>query len=164
MKTLVTLLSIAALAFMTIPVHAEHNSRESGRHDRIEQRLDNQRYRIHRAIDAGELTRKEVKRLRKQQRHIIRLKHKFMRDGYLDRYEFVTLRDELNRASKRIQRLSHNDRNNYKHHYDHKPKYYKRHRTSYEDHQLKNRQQYNNHQRIIDNGHINSYIRLLFTF
>ena len=38
---------------------------------------------------------------------------KFMRDGYLDRYEFRELKHELNRASKRIYRMKHNDRYRY---------------------------------------------------
>ena len=113
MKTSATLLSIVTLGVLAMPAQAEHNPPKHDRYDRIEQRLDNQRYRIRDGIDSGELTRKEARRLRKQQRYIARLKRKFMRDGYLDRYEFRELKHELNRASKRIYRMKHNGRYRY---------------------------------------------------
>lgn len=110
MKISTALLSIATLGLLAMPVQAHQKSSDINRFDRMEQRMEKQHYRIRDGIDRGELTRKEAKRLRKQQRHIIRLTHKFMNDGYMDRYEFRELRDELNRAGKRIYRLKHNDR------------------------------------------------------
>jgi hypothetical protein len=110
MKKLLALASITSLAILAMPAQAKHSSPKLDRIDRIEQRLENQRYRIREGIDSGELTRKESRRLRKQQRLIKRLTRRFMYDGYLDRYEFSELKHELNRASKRIYRLKHNDR------------------------------------------------------
>ena len=117
MKMSITLLFIAALSILAMPAHANHSSPDSNRYDRIEQRLANQYYRIRDGIDSGVLTRKEARRLRKQQHYLLRLKHQFMYDGYLDRYEFSELRHELDRASKRIYRLKHNDRNQYARYY-----------------------------------------------
>ena len=116
MKMTIALLSIATLGVLAMPVQADHDAPESNRYDRIEQRLENQRYRIRDGIDRGELTRKEARRLRKQQRYIRHLKRQFMYDGYLDHYEFSELRNALNRASQRIYRLKHNDRYRYARH------------------------------------------------
>ena len=117
MKRTIALLSIATLGILAMPVYAHQSSTNFNSYDRIEQRLDNQHSRIRKGIGSGELTRKEAKRLRKQQRFIMRLTYKFMHDGYLDRYESRELRDELSRASKRIYRLKHNDRNRYARYY-----------------------------------------------
>lgn len=113
MKKSIALLFIAGLGFLAMPALSHQSSPNSSNYDRFEQRLKNQRYRIHDGIDKGELTHRESKRLRKQQRFIMRLTYKFMHDGYLDRYESRELRDELNRAGKRIYRLKHNDRFRY---------------------------------------------------
>lgn len=117
MKKSIALLTIAALGILAMPAQAHNNSPDLNRFDRMEQRLDNQRYRIRDGIKSGELTRKETRHLRKQQRHIIRLTYRFMHDGYLNRNEFRELRDELNHSSKRIYRLKHNDRNRYASYY-----------------------------------------------
>ena len=110
MKKTMLLLSIVSLGIITMPVQANHYATQDSRIDRIEQRQANQRYRIHQGIDSGELVRKEVRRLRRQQRRIARLKHRYLHDGYLDRYEFRELNFALNQASKRIYRLKHNHR------------------------------------------------------
>ena len=121
MKMTIALLSIATLGVLVMPAHANHNSPDSNRDDRIgqriEQRIEQQHYRIHNGIENGKLTRKEARHLRKQQRYIIRLSYKYMQDGYLDRYEHSKLRDALDRASKRIYRLKHNDRQHYSRRY-----------------------------------------------
>lgn len=78
--------------------------------NRVERRLDRQDMRIENGVESGELTRKETKRLRKQHRRIKRLKRDFLRDGRLSRDDRHTLMNKLDRASKRIYRLKHNDR------------------------------------------------------
>lgn len=116
-KSTTTLLSIIIFSIMVMPAYAHQNSTRSNSFDRLDQRMDNQHYRIRKGIDDGELTRKEVKRLSKQQHYIMRLKHMFMRDGYLDRYEISELKDVLDRASKRIKRLKHNNHNRHARYY-----------------------------------------------
>lgn len=113
MKTTIALLSIAILAVLAMPVHASHNSSEFNRYDRIEQRIKNQHYRIRDGIGSGELTHREAKRLRKQQRYIMRLTYRFMHDGFLNRHEISELKNEVELAGKRIYRLKHNDRSRY---------------------------------------------------
>lgn len=120
MKKTIALLSIATLGVLSMPAQAHQSpshSYRSDRLDRIEQRIQKQHYRIREGIGSGDLTRKEARRLRKQQRHIIQLTYQFMHDGYLDRHEFNELRNKLNRTSKRIYHLRHNDRNRYTRHY-----------------------------------------------
>ena len=75
MKIFTALLSIATLGMLAIPVQAHQNSPELNRFDRMEQRMEKQHYRIRDGIDRGELTRKEGRRLRKQQHYIVRLTH-----------------------------------------------------------------------------------------
>lgn len=91
--------------------------------NKFDHRLDRQDMRIENGIESGELTRKEARRLRKQQRRIARLKRDFRRDGHLTRKERRTLKNELSRASKRIYRLKHNDRyrkSRHRHHRKHR--------------------------------------------
>ena len=78
--------------------------------DRFERRHDRQHARIEQGIRSGELSRKESKTLRHQQRHIAKLERQFRRDGHLNRYERHTLKREFDEASRHIFRLKHNDR------------------------------------------------------
>ena len=119
MKKTIALLSIATLGILAMPVYAHQNSTNFNSYDRIEQHLDNQHKRIRKGIGSGELTRKEAKRLQKQQRFVVGLTYRFMRDGYLSRYEFRELKDALERASTRIYNLKHNNRNRYTKHNRH---------------------------------------------
>jgi hypothetical protein len=104
-----TLWALPLLSILAMPAMADGRHDDGYRHDRLEQRLDRQHWRIKQGVRSGELTRKEAKRLRKQQRHIARMENRFARDGHLDRHERRTLRRELDAASDRIYRLKHND-------------------------------------------------------
>ncbi len=69
--------------------------------------------RIQQGIISGELTRKEVKILRLEQRDIRRMKRHFIRDGRISRYERRILRKRYARAGRHIYRLTHNYRTRY---------------------------------------------------
>ena len=102
---------VPLLGMLAMPAMADDDDNDGHyRYNRFEHRLDRQHGRIQHGIRNGELTRKEAKRLREQQRHIAKLERRFQRDGYLDRHERRTLRRELDHASQRIYRLKHNDR------------------------------------------------------
>ena len=107
MKTAKTLWLVILLGVFAAPVMADDDDHH---YNRFERRLDRQHMRIEGGVKSGALTRKEAKRLRKQQRHIAKLERRFERDGHFDRYERRTLQSELDQASKRIYRLKHNDR------------------------------------------------------
>ncbi len=90
--------------------HRVHADVDSKYQDYVDRRQARQHLRIEDGWRTGELTRKEVKRLRKNQRRIARLERKFTDDGYYSRRERQILRGELDDASARIYRKKHNDR------------------------------------------------------
>lgn len=112
MKTLKTIFLIPLLGLLAMPALADraHGHADGGPQHRYDYRQERQHDRIRHGIRSGELTRKEAKRLLKQQRHIAKLERRFERDGHLDRHERRTLRRKLDSASQRIYRLKHNDR------------------------------------------------------
>lgn len=80
--------------------------------------------RIQQGIHSGELTRKEAKTLRREQRNIRRLKKRFVRDGRISRHERRTLKRRYVRADRRIYRLKHNHRVRYAYEYGPYPSIY----------------------------------------
>ena len=75
----------------------------------ITKRLDRQKMRIHQGVDSGALTGKEWHRLMNQHRKIRRLHRKAWHDGHLSSRERRHLHSWLDRASRRIHRLKHNE-------------------------------------------------------
>ena len=109
MKRLAKTLFIATLGLLTVtPAFAGHG--------RLLDRMDRQQIRIERGVESGELTRREARALRKQQRRIHRLARDFYMDDYLSKRERRILRKKLNRASDRIRALKHNDEYRYARH------------------------------------------------
>ena len=92
------------------PLHSRHGKRHDGLMAKVDVRQDRQWRRIKRGIRSGELSRKEAKKLKRQQRRIAGLKQAFLDDGRLSRKERHILMDRLDAASERIYRLKHNDR------------------------------------------------------
>ena len=87
----------------------DHNHR--ARHeDRWEQRQDRQLARIRHAWRDGELSRGELQRLRKEQRHIADMQRRVRADGHLSAKERRRLERALDHASRHIRVASHNDR------------------------------------------------------
>jgi Skp family chaperone for outer membrane proteins len=107
MKVYTTLFLLPLIAAISSPAiaHYEHDG-----YSKFDQRIERQQQRIKQGVRTGELTKKEIKKLRKQQRHIKKLNRQFEKDGHLSHYERKTLKRKLNLASKRIYRLKHNDR------------------------------------------------------
>jgi len=110
MKTRMMILAIPLFGLLTAPALAHKDHDGSRAQHRFEQRIDRQNQRIRHGIRNGELTRHEAKRLRREQRRIARMEHRFSDDGYLDRHERRKLHRRLNKASDRIYRLKHNER------------------------------------------------------
>jgi hypothetical protein len=113
MKLMTGLVVIPLLAALSTPALADRGYRDDYRAQHFDQRFDRQHWRIKQGVKSGELTRKEARKLRKQQRRIDRLERRFSSDGYLDRRERRVLRKKQNRASERIYRYKHNDRYRY---------------------------------------------------
>ncbi|MCP3866845.1 MAG: hypothetical protein GY703_01855 [Gammaproteobacteria bacterium] len=70
----------------------------------------NQRARILEGRESGSLTRREMIRLRQDQKKIRRMVRRFSQDGYLTPREQHKLNKAQDRASRRIARAKHNDR------------------------------------------------------
>ncbi len=110
MKTLTKSLLVGSFFLSsTVPVFAGHGYHQ----DRLLDRMERQQERIEEGIQSRELTRKEVKILKKQQRQIRRLVRVYREDGWLSKKERRILRNRLDRASNKIWRLKHNDLNRY---------------------------------------------------
>jgi hypothetical protein len=82
-----------------------HESRQ--RFTQIESRQAKQRERIADGRRSGELTPRELDRLRDEQRSIEHLQRQFMSDGFMSAREFRILDTQLNAASEHIKREKH---------------------------------------------------------
>jgi hypothetical protein len=103
MNTLVKSLLITTLGIGTaLPAVADASFRQHNGH-----KLDN---RIEQGVRSGELTRKEARTLRREQREIRRMRRDFLSDGRLSKWERRTLAKARKQLSKRVYRLKHNDR------------------------------------------------------
>ena len=80
-----------------------------------EDRIFAQRLRIRQGILSGELTPWEIKVLKREQRHIRRVKKSSWFDGKLTYRESSQIERLQNRASRHIYRLKHNDARRYRH-------------------------------------------------
>lgn len=79
-------------------------------HGNLLDRIDRQHERIQDGKESGALTRREARKLKKQQRRIRSLAREFREDGRIDREERRILRRKLDKASKRIYAFKHNDK------------------------------------------------------
>ncbi|MDJ0808104.1 MAG: hypothetical protein QNJ78_14880 [Gammaproteobacteria bacterium] len=112
MKTLNKALVAASFCLIaTVPAFADHGHFN----DRLFDRLERQHERIEDGIWSRELTRKEVKILKKQQRRIRQLFRVYRDDGRLSKRERRILRNKLDRASLKIMELKHNAVTRYTH-------------------------------------------------
>ncbi len=87
-----------------------HSRGDHGYRHYLDKRQARQQRRIEQGWHSGELTRKELKRLRKNQRRIARLERRFASDGHFSRKERRAMTEALDEASSRIYRKKHNDR------------------------------------------------------
>ncbi len=115
MKTLSYMLAIVAagalgLSGLTLAAGHGHaggyykGAASQGFERRVDRRQNRQWARIGGGIADGDLSRREVKRLRKDQRKIDRMERRFERDGYYSPRERRIMERVLDRSSKRIQR------------------------------------------------------------
>ncbi len=105
MKILKTLVVTAALlaAFTTI---ASAHPRTPG----IDRREARQHSRIRDGVRCDQLTRAEVRHLRRGQRHVHRMELRAKRDGQVSRRERYQMHRALDRQGRAIYRLKHNAR------------------------------------------------------
>jgi septal ring factor EnvC (AmiA/AmiB activator) len=110
MKTIAKAVVIASLTLLVAsPSFAYHGDRGYGKSDRIVDRIERQQRRIERGIDNDDLTRKEARQLRRNLKDIRQLKRIFRDDGRLSKRERRYLHNRLDKSSRQIKRLKHNE-------------------------------------------------------
>jgi hypothetical protein len=120
MKTLSYMLAIVAAGALGLssPTLAAGHGHPGGYHKgagsqdferRVDRRQKRQWARIGDGIENGDLSRREVKRLRKDQRQIARMERRFERDGYYSPKERRIMERVLDRSSRRIERAKDDD-------------------------------------------------------
>lgn len=129
MKTLSTsLIAITISLLAASPVFASQGDRIGVQDDTIYERLERQHRRIKAGVRKDQLTRKEAKTLKRNQRDIRYLLRLFSDDGHLSKRERRILDRELSYSSRQIRQLRHNDLERYvdlHHRYDRR--HYERH-------------------------------------
>lgn len=75
--------------------------------DRHERRENRQQVRIEKGVENGSLTKREEKRLKKQQQHIDRMQEKAAADGTITDQEKLRLEKAQDRANRRIMKQKH---------------------------------------------------------
>ncbi len=118
MQTLTKALLAASFCLIaSVPVYAGHGHRQDENHGyshaRLYDRMLRQYDRIEDGIESRELTRKEAKTLRRQQRQIRQLAREFRGDGWLSKKERRILKRKLDKSSQQIREFKHNDLNRY---------------------------------------------------
>ena len=118
-KYMLTALTAAAIGFAGIAEARDQGGRDYSHRqghaqygdfaDRVDRRQDNQRHRIKEGWRSGDLTRKEMRKLRKDQKRIARMEDRFGADGYYSPRERRKLKNALSRSSDRIRYFKHND-------------------------------------------------------
>lgn len=105
MKKLFAISMIPLMVGLAMPVsaHSDH------RGDRFENLIERQHKQLKRGKHSGELTRYEVKEIRKKHRHIESLLGHYKKDGKLTKKERKTIRKKLNRTAKMIKKYRDND-------------------------------------------------------
>ncbi len=78
--------------------------------NRIDKRQTNQKVRIVDGVVDGELTKRERRQLKKQQRRINKLERRANKDGVITARERVKIEKAQNRANRNIRRKKHNAR------------------------------------------------------
>jgi uncharacterized membrane protein YebE (DUF533 family) len=78
---------------------------------KVNQRQGNQKERVVQGVKSGELTKKETKKLARQQRDIKRTKRAAKSDGVVTKKERAVIHQKQNAASRNIKRKKNNDKN-----------------------------------------------------
>ncbi len=97
--TTMTAASVLAVSYLPAAAHDDGS---------IDARQERQAHAIERGRIKGKITWREGRKLRRQQRRINRLEHKFRADGHLDRNEMNVLHAMLDDARINIRAKKHN--------------------------------------------------------
>ena len=92
--------SLAAAFLVTASIPALAQNRQ------IDQRQDRQEYRVQRALQSGELNRREARAIREEQWRIERMQRRAMSDGHMSPREEREIRQAQDRLSEMIRHAS----------------------------------------------------------
>jgi len=114
MKTLKqTALALTLTLIAATPAFAGQAESRSVKHVDLLERVEHQQQRIYQGTKHKELTRKEEKVLKREQREVRELAKLFYRDGHLSKHERQILAHRLDKNDIQIRRLRHNEMNRY---------------------------------------------------
>lgn len=117
MKKLVIM--VLSVGFLLVSnANAEYRNHYDDYDERFHQRQEHQSRRIEYGARNGDLTRREIEKLRCEQEEIARLEHRFLRDGWFSDRERRKLQRKQNKASRRIRNYKHNGRGSRRHYRD----------------------------------------------
>ena len=114
-KRIQAILAATALVFLLA------NMASAG--DRFQHRQNNQKHRINHGVRNGEITKREVTHLARQQRNVEKYRNHALRDGNLSRKEGRRLNHLQDRASGSIYRDRHNGYNRDRHYQHNRQRY-----------------------------------------
>jgi hypothetical protein len=108
--TLITLVCLLAAGYTNVTAQETRPKAPGTKTPVVDAREKNQKARIKQGVKSGELTRRETRRLATEQLKIRRDEAKVKSDGKVTPRERAKLQRELNRSSRDISRLKHNNR------------------------------------------------------
>lgn len=103
MKPMFVSMLLAAMATLWLSAPAQAHPRDPG----VNARQHHQQQRIGQGVRSGELTRSEMRRLEREQRHIRQEERRYQSDGVLTTAERRDLQHDMNVASRHIYREKH---------------------------------------------------------
>ncbi|MFN7946140.1 MAG: hypothetical protein U0Z53_12370 [Blastocatellia bacterium] len=110
MKKMFSILIAAGISFGLTLVTFAQDPAPGTRTPGVTDRQQNQQRRIRRGVRSGELTRKETRRLEKEQKEIHQEKKEAKADGTVTAQERREIHKDQNKASRDIYRAKHNRR------------------------------------------------------
>jgi hypothetical protein len=117
MKKLVIM--VIGVSFLLMSnAYAEYGGHYDDYDDRFHQRQEHQSRRIEYGARNGDLTHREIEKLRCEQEEIARLEHRYLRDGWFSNREQRKLQRKQNKASRRIRNYKNNGRVNRRYYRD----------------------------------------------
>ena len=90
--------------------HYNRGHNDSSFWNKVDRRQHRQESRIERGADKGQLTRREVRKLHKEQRHVAKQIRRYKHRHYLTRADKRNVMQHLNYMSDKIRNFKHNDR------------------------------------------------------
>ncbi|OOZ37521.1 hypothetical protein [Solemya velesiana gill symbiont] len=103
------IIAVAMITLAAVGLSQPVSAGKYAHHGHFKNLANHQKMEIREGAKVGELTQREVQRLRKQQKRLKKRYQDYMADGRLSRYERRELKASYRNAESRIKRLRNND-------------------------------------------------------